>query len=380
MKKSFALFFLNLLISLALWAQPPAGYYNAANGLTGTQLQQALHNIIDNHTVVSYTPGVWNAFYTTDVRSDGKVWDMYSDIPGGTPPYEYTLGSGQCGSASEEGDCYSREHSFPKSWFNDQPPMNTDLFHIYPVDQYVNNRHNNFPYGEVNNPTWTSLNGSKFGPCSVSGYSGSVFEPIDEYKGDFARTYFYMAVRYYGEDAGWLGSPMVNGSQLKPWALTMMLQWAQQDPVSAKEIARNNAVYAIQNNRNPFIDHPEYADAIWGNGSGVKPEPTNYPSGFTTHNIRLHWTDAVGIVLPDGYLIRMSATGYNNIVDPVDGTAVVNNLTNQNVAYGIQEAVFGNLNPNSTYYFKIYSYVFTDAGIDYKTDGVIPQTKQTTQP
>jgi len=85
-------------------------------------------------------------------------------------------------------------------------------------------------------------------------------------------------------------------------------------------------------------------------------------------------------VLPDGYLIRMSATGYNDIVDPVDGTAVANNLTNQNVAYGIQEAVFGNLNPNSTYYFKIYSYVFTDTGIDYKTDGIIPQAQQTTQP
>ena len=84
--------------------------------------------------------------------------------------------------------------------------------------------------------------------------------------------------------------------------------------------------------------------------------------------------------MPDGYLIRMSATGYNDIIAPVDGTEVPNGPNDKNVSYGTQEAVFGNLSPNTTYYFKIYSYVFTDTGIDYKTDGNIPQVMQTTQP
>jgi hypothetical protein len=116
----------------------------------------------------------------------------------------------------------------------------------------------------VESASWTSLNGSKLGSCSDAGYTGTVFEPIDEYKGDFARTYFYMSTRYYTEDSSWPGSPMTTGSQLKPWALQMMLNWSAQDPVSEKETNRNNSVYIIQHNRNPFIDHPEFANNIWG--------------------------------------------------------------------------------------------------------------------
>jgi hypothetical protein len=121
----------------------------------------------------------------------------------------------------------------------------------------------------VGNTDWISENGSKLGDCITSGYSGTVFEPIDEYKGDLARTYFYMSTRYYGEDNGWAGSGMTNGSQLKSWAMTMMLQWNQLDPVSQKETDRNNAVYSYQHNRNPFIDHPEYADDIWAPNAGL---------------------------------------------------------------------------------------------------------------
>jgi len=253
-------------------AQPPAGYYNTAAGKTGMDLQQALHDIIDNHNSVSYAT-LWTSFKTTDNKPNGKVWDMYSDIPGGTPPYEFTFVSDQCGSYGGEGDCYNREHSWPKSWFNDASPMYTDLFHIVATDGYVNGRRSNYPYGEVGTATWTSLNGSKLGSCITPGYSGIVFEPRDEYKGDFARNYFYMATRYYKEDNGWPGSDMVTGSQFKPWAKTMLLIWAQEDPVSEKEINRNNAVYAIQDNRSPFIDHPEYANSIWGTNTGISEEP-----------------------------------------------------------------------------------------------------------
>jgi endonuclease I len=274
MKKSALLLAVVLYFVSFSYSQVPGGYYDPANGLYGTALQAALHNIIKNHTVITYTPGVWNAFYTTDNKPNSTVWDMYSDIPDGTPngnpPYVYQFGTDQCGNASQEGDCYSREHSWPKSWFGGEVyPMYTDLFHIYPTDQYVNNRRNNYPYGAVNTPTWTSLNGSKLGPCVTVGYTGKVFEPRDDYKGDLARTYFYMSVRYYTEDSGWPGSEATTGSQLKPWALTMMLQWNSQDPVSQKETERNNAVYLIQHNRNPFIDHPEFAQEIWGANAGI---------------------------------------------------------------------------------------------------------------
>jgi len=195
---------------------------------------------------------------------------MYSDVPGGTPPYVYYFNTDQCGTYHVEGDCFNREHSWPKSWFGGEvEPMYTDIFHLYPVDGYVNGMRNDNPYGEVSSPTYTSENGSKLGPNTTPGYSGKVFEPLDGYKGDLARTYFYMSTRYYTEDSGWPGSDATTGSQLKSWALAMMLQWNIQDPVSQKEIDRNNAVYAIQNNRNPFIDHPEFAEEIWGVNAGI---------------------------------------------------------------------------------------------------------------
>lgn len=248
----------------------PAGYYDTAAGLTGTQLQQALHDIIDNHTVSTYTD-LWTHFQSTDKRSDGKVWDMYSDIPSGTPVYSYIFVTNQCGNYDSEGDCYNREHSFPKSWFGDNEtiPAYTDLFHLYPTDGYVNNRRGNYPYGTTSAATWTSTNGSRLGTCSYPGYTGTVFEPVNAYKGDFARTYFYMAVRYYGEDDLWPGSEMVTGSQLKPWALKMLMEWDQADPVSQKETDRNNAVYLIQGNRNPFIDNTSYVNLIWGSQNNI---------------------------------------------------------------------------------------------------------------
>ncbi|MBL7904220.1 MAG: endonuclease [Bacteroidales bacterium] len=264
------LFILALLaIAVTAKSQPPAGYYDAANGLSGTALQAALHNIIDNHYVQSYN-SLHEHFESTDRKPNGTVWDMYSDVPGGNPPYVYNFTSGdQCGSYNGEGDCYNREHSFPKSWFDDMSPMYSDLFHLYPTDGYVNGRRSNYPYGTVGSASWTSENGCKLGSCNYPGYSGTVFEPIDAYKGDFARTYFYMATRYYNEDNGWPGSDMVNGSQPRPWALALLKEWHLSDPVSQKEIDRNNAVYEIQNNRNPYIDHPEFIAQIWGGTTGV---------------------------------------------------------------------------------------------------------------
>jgi endonuclease I len=248
--------------SLTAWAQIPSGYYNSAQGLTGNALKTALHSIIDNHTVVSYN-SLWTHFQDTDKKSNNKVWDMYSNTPIGTPPYEFTFSSDQCGSYNSENDCYNREHTWPQSWFNSENGPSSDLFHVYPTDGYVNNIRSNYPYGEVEIPSWTSLNGSKVGPNSTGGYSQTVFEPIDEYKGDLARGYFYMSTRYQGEDSGWSTSGATNKSNLLPWQVDVLLSWHHQDAVSTKEINRNNAVYLIQDNRNPFIDNPQWVDSIW---------------------------------------------------------------------------------------------------------------------
>lgn len=269
MRTLYTLFLVALFAGYAT-GQPPAGYYDEALGLTGSELQAALHDIIKNHQVQTYA-SLYNHFQSTDRKPNLSVWDMYSDIPGATPPYVYYYNSGmECGNYTGEGQCYNREHSWPQSWFGGSIlPMHTDLFHLYPTDGYVNNRRGNYPFGKVGSATWTSMNGSKVGNNTSAGYSGVVFEPVDAYKGDFARSYFYMSVRYYGEDSSWPGSPMTDRSQLKPWALALLMQWHENDPVSEKEINRNNAVYAIQQNRNPFIDYPEFATSIWGDPSGA---------------------------------------------------------------------------------------------------------------
>lgn len=263
MKKKYLLFSLSYLLSLFALAQIPTGYYDDAEGLEGLALRAALHDIIDDHHSISYSY-IYDILDQTDQKPNGKVWDMYSDVPGGTPPYEYTFFEDECGNYSGEGSCYNREHSWPKSWFGGEVyPMNSDLFHIVPTDGYTNGQRSNYPYGEVGNASWTSLNGSKRGSCDFPGYSGTVFEPIDEYKGDFARGYFYMSTRYYGEDNGWPGSAAVDGADLKPWTINLLLQWHYNDPVSQKEIDRCNAVYNIQENRNPFIDRSEFVARIW---------------------------------------------------------------------------------------------------------------------
>jgi len=245
----------------SVFAQIPPGYYDDAQGLYGDELREALYHIINDHTVVS-SGAIWQHFEATDQKPDGTVWDMYSDQPGGVSAYIYEFVTDQCGNYSQEGDCFNREHSFPQSWYSSASPMSTDLFHIYPTDGYVNGIRGNFPYGTVGNTNHVTTNGSKRGTSNWPGYSGIVFEPIDEYKGDFARTFFYMLTRYYPQISGW-ESDMLSGDNFSGWAREILLQWAEDDPVSQKEIDRNNAVYNIQGNRNPFIDISGFAHDVW---------------------------------------------------------------------------------------------------------------------
>jgi endonuclease I len=325
------LLFFSVLLSVSLTAQP-AGYYNSASGLTGSALQQSLHDIIDNHVERTYGD-LWTDLQSTDKKSDGKVWDMYSDKPSGTPAYTYIFVTNQCGNYNSEGDCYNREHSFPKSWFNDLTPMYTDLFHLYPTDGYVNGVRGNYPFGETNSPTWTSTNGSKLGNSSYPGYTGIVFEPVDGYKGDFARSYFYMAVRYFGEDSGWTGSAMVDGAQPVAWAIKMLMEWDLADPVSAKETDRNNAVYAIQGNRNPFIDNTTFANRIWGTESGtndisIKERFRVWPNPAD---------DIVNIELPEGFPDKY----HTKIVDITGKTVYEKNVMGKPVILYISEVKNG---------------------------------------
>lgn len=261
MKRKLYLTLVLIIVIMSLKAQPQ-GYYDAAQGKVGNALKTALHNIIKDDDHLSYS-GLWNAYQQTDMKVDGKVWDIYSDIPNGTPPYQFAFVTDQCGNYGGEGDCYNREHLWAQSWTNNDGIEKTDLHHVYPTDGYVNNRRSNYAFGEVANASWTSQNGSKLGENTVSGYNGTVFEPIDEYKGDIARALMYVSVRYYTEDNSWNNSDMTNKSVLKDWAVAMLLRWHGEDPVDDKEINRNNAVYNIQNNRNPFVDYPEFANMIW---------------------------------------------------------------------------------------------------------------------
>ncbi len=257
-----------LFTSVAALAGIPANYYNSALGQHDAGLMTALRNIIRNHTQLSYND-LWSAFVTTDTDDQGYIIDMYSNCR--YKPSQHG------GSASTVGEGFNREHSFPKSWFNDGYPMYTDLFHMYPTDIRVNNQRSNYPFGVCANGTRLT-NGKlygkgKLGTSTYPGYSGTVFEPDDEYKGDFARTYFYMVTCYKNELPSWSGSPQLNYSAngykaFSTWSINMLMEWTRMDPVSEKEIKRNDAVHGIQGNRNPFIDHPELAEYIWGNKQG----------------------------------------------------------------------------------------------------------------
>lgn len=265
MKRMFTLFLsLVLFTNLTIFAAIPSGYYSAADNKKGAALLSALHNCIDGHTTLSYK-SLENYYEDTDWTSDGYVWDMYSTC-------KFTMSDGN-GSQKKVCDAWNKEHSVPQSWFKEQSPMKSDLFHVYPTDARVNNFRGNMPYGETSNRSYIDGDSHALGyigSSSFSGYTGKVFEPIDEYKGDFARTYFYMVARYLDKNFNQSENGKVvftysgGTAGLTTYAINLFLKWHRQDPVSKKEIDRNDAVYKHQKNRNPFIDYPYLAEYIWG--------------------------------------------------------------------------------------------------------------------
>lgn len=253
------------LISGLLSAQVPDGYYNAAIGQKDTLLKTNLHQIIKVGTRLSYGSGsgaTWSGFERTDLHPDGYVWDMYS-LNQVTFPGNGSAASGM-----------NIEHSFAKSWWGStKNDAYKDLYHLNPSNSQANSARGSYPLGIVNGDG-TFNNGSiKVGTNSSSAdYTGQCFEPLDEYKGDFARAYFYMVTCY--QDLTFQGNALtaINASDtyqaFKPWFRDLLLAWHRADPVSQKEISRLSAIYDIQNNRNPFIDYPCLVEYIWGNKQG----------------------------------------------------------------------------------------------------------------
>lgn len=301
----FIAFFLLLCSALPSWAVT-AAYYSTLNDKSGTTLVSAITAISHGkYSGVMYGSGnctscVWGAYATSDVYPSsspyaGKIWEIYA----GCTNFEYYTNQGSscsvvCGTKSDGSGCgYNREHSLPKSWFGiTSSDLGTsyrgpgvDIHHIYPTDVNVNTKRSNNPYGEVASPEYTSPNGSKKGNCTwPSGFTGTVFEPADEYKGDLARAYMYMVVTWnayntstysFTQDADGNGAVTFNNDitasghfGLTDFGLELLLTWHRNDPVSQKEIDRNNAVEAVQGNRNPFIDYPCLVEYIWGDKAG----------------------------------------------------------------------------------------------------------------
>lgn len=278
-RKTLSLVTVLTIACAAAWAQGPNNsgtYYQAANGQKGAALKTALHNIISKKKHSPSYDELLELYKKTDTRPDGKVRDWYSNTT------NFTHIADKAGSYKKEGDVYNREHTVPQSW----GPPKADIMHVVPTDGYVNNRRGNLPFGEVGNATYTSNNSyCKLGSCKTPGYTGTVFEPNDEVKGDIARIYFYMATCYEDQAPSWSG--VFGGSKYQPmqaWTYDMMVRWSKLDPVDDVERARNNAVAQsdVQGNRNPFVDYPGLEDYVWGSKLDVAFNYTQSEGGSGT--------------------------------------------------------------------------------------------------
>ena len=342
-----------LVLPVFTFAQIPAGYYDGTSTLSGYALKSKLHEIISKKNVnwhygdlgAFYNQTDLDKYYDHDATNTTIFLDIYSEIPSGADAYEYTEANG-IGSANAEGQGWNREHMIPQSTFNSNYPMYSDLMYVIPTDARINQLRSNYPYGKASGatPFYTFTNSSRISPNGTpnSGYTGRVYEPIDEFKGDIARSLLYFAVRYEGK----LGSfNFYNGTSaandkspfdgteekaFEDWYIAMLLQWSSQDPVSQREIDRNNAVYNIQKNRNPFIDHPEWVNMIWTQTpDGTIPES---PSNLTldrnsAYFVNLNWaaspsSDVLGYKIYQNGVYVATTKNTNITIDHLDpGTA-----------------------------------------------------------
>lgn len=305
--KRTLLFILCSFFALALAAKTvtPATslptYYKDIDGKSGKSLFDAVHVVAkEGYSSLGYD-GLWSAYQYTDLHDNGHVWDMYSDCTW------KSLSSNRCGNYNTECDCFNREHSIPKSWYGDtKSGPGCDIFHLVPTDGKVNGVRSNYPFGEVASADYNKHGNKKGSAKSITitgrntiagntgatiSASGTVFEPRDEYKGDFARGYMGTLLRWAGEKAFTDGegsktftTKFSTGSfGLTKYGVALLMKWHRQDPVSKKEIDRNNGIQQTQGNRNPFIDYPYLAEYIWGEKAG---ETLNLSDLITAYDSR----------------------------------------------------------------------------------------------
>ncbi|ASE61115.1 T9SS C-terminal target domain-containing protein [Chryseobacterium indologenes] len=353
-----------IFISSYMAAQAPAGYYNGTAGLTGYALKSKLHDIISEKSISwhysTHLPNLYNqtdldVYYDhTPADNTSFLLDIYSEIPNGPDAYEYT--SSQLGGGSAEGTGYNREHMMPQSTFYSNYPMYSDLFYVIPTDAKINQMRSNYPYGIAStvpaNILATFTNTSKIGKSAIPNlaYTGYVYEPIDEFKGDVARSILYFALRYEGKLGTFkytananptLDTNPFDGTEeraMDPAYLAMLIQWHQQDPVSLREINRNNAVYALQKNRNPFIDNPGWVDVIWNQTPDVIAPQA--PSNLTSTQTSAYFTNLSWAPSPDADVIGYQV--YQN------GTLVASTKRNS--------ISIDHLTPSTTYNYTVKAY------------------------
>ncbi|MCD8305889.1 MAG: endonuclease [Prevotella sp.] len=248
-----------ILVATNTFAAIPEGYYSAVDGLAANELKSALTSIISKHNTLAYSD-LWDYYPYTYYCLDNpdQVLDLYSS--------DVTYFSNY--------SALNREHVVPQAWWGgstDSGP-GCDLFNVIPSETKANSAKADYPLGKV--ATATFDNGViKVGSSAVSGYTGNVFEPVDKYKGDFARIYLYVAACYPGiawDDNKADAMTDSDDMTLKSWIIPTLLEWNAADPVDEAEIQRNEDIAKYQANRNPFIDYPELADYIWGNNSSQK--------------------------------------------------------------------------------------------------------------
>jgi len=354
-----------------MYAQIPSGYYDNASGLDDDALKSALNNIIDGHTEFPYSSSgtdTWDILKISDrdPNNSDNVICVYTQYSMNADD-EYDGGSG-----------WSREHVWAKSHgdFGTSTGTGTDLHNLKPEDVSVNSTRNNRDFDEGGDAVVDNSPPDGYDGTTDCFKTSTTFEPPDSIKGDVARIIFYMVVRYEGEN-GEVDLEMVNYADSSPagepyhGVQSTLYSWHVADAVDDFERNRNNIIHDYQLNRNPFIDHPEYANYLWGGESPTtNAEPSNHVTNFSTgREITITWTDAVtGSQAPDGYLIKMSSSSYASISDPVDGTFESTSNTKKYVSYGVQTATMSPLSGSSTYYIKIFPYTNSGANIDYKTD------------
>lgn len=309
-----------LLVAQLMWADVNsstslAAYYASADGKSGNALRLALQDVIDGHTVVSYGDlGILMQYSDTEGADGSTVVDIYTNCNFTCSGAITWISSGAVGAG------LNREHTVPQSWFDKKSPMVSDAFHIYPTDTKANNNRSSYLYGEFSG-AGTSYSSNK---CAETGklstgtdnsiasytynnqtnsptetWNGKVYEPEDEYKGDLARSYFYMATRYASGSemancSNWSGGAFGSARNgLSAYTAELMLKWHRLDPVSEKELIRNEVIYGNptynksskkQGNRNPFIDYPELVEYIWGDKQNVSVTITALDSPYANES------------------------------------------------------------------------------------------------